>query len=216
MFGDKLKELRKSRQLSMDELATKYNTKFNGKLNKGTLSRYENNLQEPMINVVKNLAEFFGVPIGMLTEDVKTSFDIFSIPNIMPLPQTKQVPLLGDIACGQPILAVENIEDYVRVSKDVNVDFALKCKGDSMINARIYDGDIVFIKSQPDVENGEIAAVLIGVDETEATLKKVYKYPSKIVLRACNPMYEDIIYTKEELNEIHIIGKAVIFTSVVR
>lgn len=213
MFGDKLKELRKNRQLSMEELASQYNVKFNGRLNKGTLSRYENNLQEPMINVVKNLSEFFNVSVGVLTDETHTDFDIFSLPNIMPLPKIKKVPLLGTIVCGEPILAVENIEDYLNVAKDIDVDFALKCKGDSMITARIYDGDVVFVKSQSDVDDGDIAAVLIG---KEATLKKVYKFPSKIVLRACNPTYDDLIYTKEELNEIHIIGKAIIFMSTVR
>ena len=125
----------------------------------------------------------------------------------------KNVPLLGTIACGEPILAEENIENYVTVDVKANVDFALKCKGDSMINARIFDGDIVYIHSQPDVENGEIAAVLIG---NEATLKKVHKYPNKLVLSPCNPMYDDLVYSEEQLNDIRILGKAVIFVSTVR
>lgn len=82
-----------------------------------------------------------------------------------------------------------------------------------MINARIFDGDIVYIREQPDVEDGEIAAVLIG---EEATLKRVYKYPSKVVLRPENPLYDDMIYSKEEMNEVRILGKAVAFLSAVR
>lgn len=82
-----------------------------------------------------------------------------------------------------------------------------------MINARIFDGDIVYIHSQPDVENGEIAAVLIG---NEATLKKVYKYPNKLVLSPCNPMYDDLVYSEEQLENVRILGKAVLFVSVVR
>ena len=77
---------------------------------------------------------------------------------------------MGTIACGEPILAEENIDNYVTVDAKANVDFALRCKGDSMINARIFDGDIVYIHSQPDVENGEIAAVLI---DNETNMKKV-------------------------------------------
>lgn len=133
--------------------------------------------------------------------------------NIIPLPQRKNIPLLGTIACGEPILATENIDGFVSADENITADFALKCKGDSMINARIFDGDIVYIRQQADVENGEIAAVLIGED---ATLKRVHKYENKIVLSPANPMYDDLIYSGERLNEIKILGKAVAFTSVVR
>lgn len=133
--------------------------------------------------------------------------------NIIPLPKMKKIPLLGTIACGEPILAAENIEALINADEDLNADFALRCKGDSMINARIFDGDIVYIREQPDVEDGEIAAVLVG---EEATLKRVYKYPSKVVLRPENPLYDDMIYSKEEMNEVRILGKAVAFLSAVR
>lgn len=133
--------------------------------------------------------------------------------NIIPLPKMKKIPLLGTIACGEPILAAQNIEALINADENLNADFALRCKGDSMINARIFDGDIVYIREQPDVEDGEIAAVLIG---EEATLKRVYKYPSKVVLRPENPLYDDMIYSKEEMNEVRILGKAVAFLSAVR
>ena len=133
--------------------------------------------------------------------------------NIIPLPKMKKIPLLGTIACGEPILAAENVEALINADENLNADFALRCKGDSMINARIFDGDIVYIREQPDVEDGEIAAVLIG---EEATLKRVYKYPSKVVLRPENPLYDDMIYSKEEMNEVRILGKAVAFLSAVR
>ena len=133
--------------------------------------------------------------------------------NIIPLPKMKKIPLLGTIACGEPILAAENIEALINADENLNADFALRCKGDSMINARIFDGDIVYIREQPDVEDGEIAAVLIG---EEATLKRVYKYPSKVVLRPENPLYDDMIYSKEAMNEVRILGKAVAFLSAVR
>ena len=133
--------------------------------------------------------------------------------NIIPLPKMKKIPLLGTIACGEPILATENIEALINADENLNADFALRCKGDSMINARIFDGDIVYIREQPDVEDGEIAAVLIG---EEATLKRVYKYPTKVVLRPENPLYDDMIYSKEEMNEVRILGKAVAFLSAVR
>ena len=124
----------------------------------------------------------------------------------------KKVPLLGTIACGEPILAEENIEDYINMPEDTNGTFALRCKGDSMINARIFDGDIVYIKEEQQVNNGEIAAVLI---ENEATLKRVYYYPEKnmLILKAENSKYNDFVFTDNELNDIKIIGKAVGFYS---
>lgn len=148
-------------------------------------------------------------PLTFITGEVE-----YGVPdNIVPLPKMKKIPLLGTIACGEPILATENIEALINADEDLNADFALRCKGDSMINARIFDGDIVYIREQPDVEDGDIAAVLIG---EEATLKRVYKYPSKVVLRPENPLYDDMICSKEEMNEVRILGKAVAFLSAVR
>ena len=133
--------------------------------------------------------------------------------NILPLPKTKRVPLLGVIACGEPILAEENLDGYVAMADEVEADFALRCRGDSMVNARILDGDLVFIRQQPDVENGEIAAVLIG---DEATLKRVYKYPEQVVLQPENPKYPPLVYTGEQLQDFRILGKAVAFLSRVK
>ena len=136
--------------------------------------------------------------------------DLFSIPGIMPVPKTAKKPRLGTIACGEPILAEENIDGYDEVPTEIKCDFTLLCKGDSMINARINDGDVVYIRQQPTVDNGEIAAVLI---DNEATLKRFYSYEDKVVLQPENPQYSPLIYAGEEINNIRIIGKAVGFTS---
>ena len=133
--------------------------------------------------------------------------------NISPLPAMRKVPLVGSIACGTPILAEENLDGTVEAPDHVRADFALRCKGDSMINARIFDGDIVYIRQQESVEHGEIAAVLIG---DEATLKRVYIYDDCISLEAENPQYKPMVYRGEEMNNIRILGKAVAFTSVIR
>ncbi len=132
--------------------------------------------------------------------------------NCLPLPRTVKKPRLGAIACGKPILAVENISEYDDVPITIHCDFTLLCKGDSMIDARIWDGDVVYIRQQPEVENGEIAAVRIG---DEATLKKVYYNGRRIILRACNPLYADMEYEGEELNDVEILGKAVAFSSMI-
>lgn len=138
--------------------------------------------------------------------------------NILPLPKTRKIPLLGTIACGEPILATENVAEYVDMDTDIHADFALRCNGDSMINARIFDGDIVYIRKRNSVENGEIAAVLIDSveSESEATLKRFFRENDKIRLSAENPMYADKQYYGEEMNQVRVIGKAVAFLSTVR
>lgn len=136
--------------------------------------------------------------------------NIYEYDNIIPMPKMKKIPLLGTIACGEPILAQENIECDVNIPDDINADFALRCKGDSMVDARILDGDIVYIRQQPTVNNGDIAAVLIG---DEATLKRVYISGDTVTLVACNSKYQPFVYSGEQLNDVRILGKAVYFTS---
>ena len=206
MFSDELKKLRNSRGITQQKLADVLG------IAKSTISMYENGNREPDFETSEAIADYFNVRIDDLLGR-KNESPVFSISNIIPLPQRKNIPLLGTIACGEPILATENIDGFVSADENITADFALKCKGDSMINARIFDGDIVYIRQQADVENGEIAAVLIGED---ATLKRVHKYENKIVLSPANPMYDDLIYSGERLNEIKILGKAVAFTSIVR
>lgn len=127
--------------------------------------------------------------------------------------ETQEVPLVGAIAAGQPIFAHEDFECYVEAGANIRWDFALRVKGDSMINARIFCGDIVFIRQQPDVDNGQIAAVMI---DEEATLKRVYKYPDMLVLRSENPNFPELVYKGEELEYVRILGKAVAFQAYVR
>ena len=133
--------------------------------------------------------------------------------NIIPMPEMRKIPLIGSIACGAPILADEHIEDYVDIPAHIHAEFSLRCKGDSMSGARIFDGDLVYIRQQDTVENGEIAAVLI---DTEATLKRVKFYDDHIVLEPENPHFRPLTYWGEEMNTIRILGKAVAFTSTVR
>lgn len=135
--------------------------------------------------------------------------DISIPPGFDPLPLMRKVPLIGQIACGEPITADENIEEYVEVPVQYHCDFCLKCVGDSMIEANINDGDIVYIRKQPTVENGDIAAVRIG---DEATLKRVYLDGECVVLAPANSKYPPRSYRGQELENIHIEGKAVGFT----
>ena len=214
-IGLRIKQRRIELDLTQEELGNRLN------LNKSTIQRYESGaISKIKLPVLQAIAKQLNVDpdwLALKTDNMGSygylgDKTLYSIPNIIPFPETKDIPLIGDIACGEPILAEENIEDYVKLNKDIDAEFALRCKGDSMTGARIRNGDIVYIHQQEDVENGEIAAVLIG---NEATLKKVYKYPEKnmLVLKPANPEYEDFIFTGKELEEIRILGKAVAFLS---
>ncbi len=219
--SERLKELlslRKLKQIDVLEKAKPFCEKYNVKLEKNDLSQYVSGKVEPGQRKLFILALTFNVSEAWLMGfdvPMERTFnqDISSIDNIIPMPKMKKVPLLGDIACGVPIFAEEQYGEYIE--SDVVADFCLRAAGDSMIGARILDGDIVFIKKQEMVQNGEIAAVLI---DNEATLKRVYYYPdkAKIVLSPENAQYEPFVYVGEELNEIKILGKAVAFQSNVR
>ena len=119
------------------------------------------------------------------------------------------------MACGEPVFANEEYGEYIDVDGNINADFCLRVKGNSMIGARIQDGDIVFIKKQDTIENGEIAAVLI---EDKATLKRVQydREADVLLLFAENPRYKTMIFSGEDLNKIKILGKAVAFQGNIR
>lgn len=202
-IGDNIKQYRLENSLTLEDLANKIGT------SKQTIHRYESGV---ICNIpsdkIELMASIFGVsPSKIMGWDssISTENELINISNLY-TPEFKKVPLLGTIACGEPILANQNIEDYVSCEISSNADFALKCKGDSMINANINNGDLVFIKQQPMVENGEIAAILI---ENEATLKRVYVSDNSITLQAENPNFPPLIYTNEDMNDVQIIGKAV-------
>lgn len=175
-----------------------------------TLAEWANGNKFPRADGIEKLANYFKILKSDLLEEPEITDDIYKYENIIPMPNMKKVPLVGTIACGEPILAVENIECEVEMPENINADFALRCKGDSMIDAHIYDGDIVYIRQQPIVDNGEIAAVLI---DDEATLKRFYRNGDTATLMPCNPKCIPFVYTGEQLNDLRILGKAVGFTS---
>lgn len=185
---------------------------------KSSIQRYATgNTKKIPIDAVKLIADATNSSaawiMGWENEFSNTAPD-FEKYGILPI-KTKKFPMLGKIACGEPKYCNEEYETFIEASANIDADFCLEAKGDSMINARIHNGDVVFIKKQPTVENGEIAAVII---DNEATLKRVYYYPdkNKLVLNAENPAYEPFVYTAEELNQIKILGKAVAFQGFVK
>lgn len=179
---------------------------------KSTVRKWESGLIESMrLDKANNLASILNTSIQYIMGD--DEFPVTDYQNIEPMPDTYPVPIIGEIACGEPIMAEESVDGYAYLDNRIKADFALRCIGDSMINARIFDGDLVFIRKQSNVENGEIAAVII---DDVATLKRVYHYKNRIQLRPENPTFPVMDYEGEELNQIYIIGKAVAFLSGVK
>ena len=207
-ISKRLLQLIEDNDISYGELSKKTN------IPKSALQRYATGETEKIpITRIEVIAKALNTTAQFIMgwdENESYNNDIFSIPVINPIPKTYKRPRLGTIACGEPILAEENIEAYDDIPDSIKCDFTLICKGDSMVNARINDGDIVYIKQQSQVDNGEIAAVLI---DNEATLKRVYIYEDKVVLQPENTKYPPFVYTKEDMNNIRILGKAVGFTS---
>lgn len=204
-IAENIKRIRLEHGLSQAELG-----KIAGVSDKA-VSTWELGIKVPRMGAVEKMANYFGIAKSVIVDDVQPAPAKRPIipPGFEPMPKMRKVPLIGAIACGDPITAMQNREGEIDAPEDMRCDFALRCKGDSMIGAGIHDGDAVYINIQPEVENGEIAAVRIG---DEATLKRVYIHQDYIELRPENPAYESIIRRKEEVNDVHIEGKAVGYT----
>lgn len=193
-----IKNRRLELQLTMKEVAEKVG------VSEATVSRWESgDIENMRRDKIAALAKALQItPAVLMGWD-----DLPSYPNIHPV-ASRRLPMLGSVSCGEPVFMSEEYEFQVDTTDEIKADFALKCKGDSMIGARIYDGDIVFVRKQETVENGEIAVVAV---EDEATLKRFYKYNDLIVLRAENPAYKDMVFSPSDHKQIRILGKAVWF-----
>ena len=201
---NRIRERRIALGMSQGELA-----KLLGYTNRSTITKIEKGVNDITQSKIEAFATALKTTPGYLmgwTDDPSPEHAIPS--NVIPMPEMHKIPLVGDIACGTPILAVENVEDNIFAPDDIRADFALRCKGDSMIGADIQEGDIVYIKEQDEVLDGQIAAVLI---EDEATLKRVYydKAQQMITLIAENPLIPPRIYQGEALDHIRVLGLAV-------
>ncbi|WP_223812621.1 transcriptional repressor LexA [Geobacillus thermoleovorans] len=187
--GEKIKEFRLKRGMSQEELADLLQT------TKQTVSRYEVGDRKANQDVLFKLSEIFKVSIDDFfpPKDKRSTFT--------------EVPVVGKVSCGNGIIAYEEIESYETVPADWldgGEYFFTRAKGDSMIGARIMDGDLLLIRRQNDVDNGEIAAVLI---DDEIVLKRVYKTDGAIILQSENPAYRPIVVKPEDAKNVRIIGK---------
>lgn len=213
IFKDRLTEAMALRGMRASELAKRTG------LSKARISQYVHGKFIPKSDAILTIAEVLGVSelwlMGKTASMEPTSRAEIPCPeNISPL-RLCRYPILGEIACGAPILAVEDPDAGYVTAAETNADFCLTAKGDSMIGARIFDGDEVFIQQTDLVENGEIAAVVV---DGEATLKRVYYYPEeqKLVLKAENPAYDPLVFIGPDLETVHILGRAVAFQAKLR
>lgn len=178
-------------------------------LSKARISQYTHGVYSPNGDALCRLAEALSVSEAWLLgkTDLMESEETF-LPNGLEPIHCRPFPVLGDIACGDPILALESIDDFISAPDDTNADFILIAKGDSMVGARIFDGDEVLIRQADMVNNGEIAAVIV---DDEATLKRFYYEPqnARLVLQPENPKYRPMVYEGEDLNRVRIVGQAV-------
>lgn len=194
---DKLLSLMKEKNYSYADLEklTSYS--------RSTLQRYfTGNTEKIPLDLIEEIAPIFGVTAAYLAgwED-----DLPSYPGIMPV-EKKRFPFLGEIACGEPIYADEEHNVYLESDSSIKADFCLRCKGDSMTGDNINDGDVVFIRKQDIVNNGDIACVII---DDEATLKHIYLSDNTVSLVSSNLSYPPIVYKEDDCKTIKILGKAV-------
>lgn len=201
IFGKRIKEARDSLGMNRTEFAEYVGSSTEN------ISRYESGDMGVSLKAVAAIAEKLNINPGWFLGWSQEKYCDKPV-------EMKKIPIVGNIAAGLPILAQQNIEGYEVIDKEKHIDFCLRVKGDSMMGARIFDGDLVYIRQQPEVENGEIAVVIVG--EEEATLKRFYKIDGNVVLRAENPKYKDVLFSKKELKNIKIIGKAICFKTEVQ
>ena len=214
-FADRLTQALQIRKMSAAELSRRTNVA------EGTISNYKKGVYEAKQDRVLEFSKTLNVnPAWLMGYDVPMEDDTSHQPNyshiknVIPVPKVvKHIPLYDGIACGDPRYADSTPVDTIGIPDWINADFAIRCHGDSMVNARIHDGDIVYIRQQPDVDDGQIAAVLIDDD---ATLKRVYHKPYGVLLMPANDDYEPIVYTAEDCVNIKIMGRAVAVTFAVK
>ena len=211
-IGERIRAERRRLKLSQDEVAAALET------TKQAIYKYEKGIVENIPpEKVERMAELFGVTPAYLigwSED-KEQEGQGEIPTDLPEALRGQLrpisvirlPVLGNVACGEPIYAAEERETCV-CAGGVDADFCLTAHGDSMVNARIFDGDLLFVKKQEIVDDGEIAVVLI---EDEATVKRVYydRESDTITLLPENPIYRPMRYQGPQLDQIRILGRVV-------
>ncbi len=205
-FGDKLKECRKAKNMTLEELAMKYNRRFDGGMSKGTLSKYENNKQEPLVSVVSNLTELLDISSDFLlgrsdTPNIDLGSEVQSNENVY------QIPVYNSVSAGLGRLADETPDDFIPTFLPYGANpesyIRVNVSGDSM-SPLIDDGSQILVRLQSTVDNGSVAVVM--VDGEEAFVKKLHYGRNWIELESVNPYYPARRFEDSEMTRVSILG----------
>lgn len=199
-LGDRIRSRREELQMSQEELATRLGYK-----SRSTIAKIESGENDLTQSKIVAFAEALSTTARWLLDydDSDTT-----LPPGAHHPRFKKVPMLGYAAAGQPLEDLNQDTPYYDVDNKYNVDFCITVRGDSMINAGINDGDIIFIKSMPEVQNGKIACV--EIDNEKVCLKRFYKSADGIMLVSENPKYPPIQLNRFNCQSVKILGLAVL------
>ena len=201
-FSNNIRFLRKQRNLTQEELA-----EMVGYKSFTTIQKWETGDSEPNMGVLRQLADIFHLSISELVEtDLESKATSRPLPSNIITPAAYAVPILGTICAGSGIHCEENFQGHFYVDHTIKADYCLKVKGDSMIDAGIYDGDFAFIRKSFDYSDGDIYAVCWGAEES-ASLKKLYKMDDKVMLQPCNSDYAP---TLVDTDDIYIVGECIV------
>ena len=199
---ERLNKAFKASGLSQSELCDKAD------INKGALSSYLSGRYFPKQIALEKLSSVLNVSISYLMGfDVSTAESSVnqSLPSNIMVPAGRQIPILGTICAGNGIYCEENFEGYFLVDRSIKADYCLRVKGDSMIDAGIYDGDIAFLRKDFDFIDGEVYAICYGAEES-ASLKKLYKVDNKMMLQPCNTDYAAAFV---DVDDVVIVGECI-------
>lgn len=200
-FANNIRFLRRQRNISQEELA-----EMVGYKSFTTIQKWETGDSEPNMGVLRQLADIFHLSISELVEtDLENKSSDRPLPSNIILPAGRQIPILGTICAGNGIHCEENFEGYFLVDRSIKADYCLRVKGDSMIDANIYDGDVAFLRKDFDFIDGEIYAVCYGAEES-ASLKKLYKVDNKMMLQPCNSDYTAAFV---DVDDVLIVGECI-------
>lgn len=204
-IGDRINKKRLEKGMTLEELGRKAG------VSKVTIHKYESkvitNIPSDRIEAMAKALNVSPAYLMGWNDSSSEDIDISKIPGVIMPVKLKRIPILGSIACGEPLFAEQNYEGYFMLDENLaGADFCLRAKGDSMIEANIFERDLVFFKKTNDVENGTIAAVLI---DDEATLKRISKSEDMLILQPCNRIYSPIIIKPEDDKRVLILGEMV-------
>jgi len=209
--GERIRKRRKQLGVSAEQIAAELSVSAATiyRYEKGDIEKLPGNILEPLSNILRTTPAYL---MGWSDEPEVPASTIFDVPDIIPIPKIKMIPLITKVSYNEPIYETQNIESYVYIEDIVEADFAIRIKTDNMIGVRIFEGDLVFVHQQPYVGDGDLAVVQFGPD-SKLDIKRVYRINNRLHLRDENTKYMPFVLEGEALSTIRILGKVIGFLS---